>query len=114
MRCGPAVRSIVLHISAVFFGTLAFSYSGPACIADDIGKPQSALAPLVTGKSIPPRQTARQNVGSMPMNIVFSPDGRYLISSDMGNRQSLWSINASNGAGVSHLDFSNKGANARS
>ncbi len=62
--------------------------------------------PLVTGKrlSTPPRG-ASQDVGSLPMNLVLTPDERFVISSDMGFRQSLWSIDARTGHGLSHLDF---------
>jgi YVTN family beta-propeller protein len=65
-----------------------------------------AQNPLVTGKSITlPPLGAQQNVGSLPMNLILSPDGSFAISSDMGFRQSLWSIDTSTGQGVSHLDF---------
>jgi DNA-binding beta-propeller fold protein YncE len=67
---------------------------------------QSGL--LVTGKpiSLPPLGS-QLNVGSLPMNIVLSPDGRYALVSDMGFDQSLTSINASNGAFVSNIDYPN-------
>lgn len=52
---------------------------------------------------------ARQNVGSLPMNLVATRDGRYAIASDMGFRQALWTIRTRDGRGVSHLDF-NKGS----
>jgi DNA-binding beta-propeller fold protein YncE len=44
----------------------------------------------------------------MPMNLVMSPDGRFALVSDMGLRQSLWSIRTSDGVGVSHVEFSNR------
>ncbi len=69
---------------------------------------------LVTGKRItlPPLGT-RQNVGSLPMNIILSPNGKYAVTTDMGLRQSLWSLRTSNGVGVSHVDFpNNPGPNA--
>ena len=57
--------------------------------------------PLVTGKSITlPSPGVQQNVGSLPMNLVLSPDERFAISSDMGFRQSLWSIDTRTGRGV--------------
>jgi len=60
---------------------------------------------LVTGKSIfwPPLGV-RQNVGSLPMNIVLSPDGNYALVSDMGFDQSLTAINARTGGFVSNVD----------
>ena len=62
--------------------------------------------PLVTGKDIsPPASAVVQNVGSLPMSMIMTPDRKFAISSDMGFRQSLWSIDAATGKGVSHLDF---------
>lgn len=82
---------------------------GSAVLAD----PPPAT-PLVTGKRITlPPLGVQQNVGSLPMNLLLSPDGRYAVSSDMGLRQSLWSIRTSDGVGVSHVDFpNNPGPNA--
>lgn len=62
---------------------------------------------LVTGKAIVPPGGVAQEVGSMPMNLVHSPDGRFAIVSDMGQRESLWSIDAASGRGVSSVEFSN-------
>ncbi|HEY2761179.1 MAG TPA: hypothetical protein VGI75_10555, partial [Pirellulales bacterium] len=61
--------------------------------------------PLNTGKSISPSQISRQDVGSLPINVLASPDGNYLITTDMGTQQALWSIRAADGKGVSHVDF---------
>jgi YVTN family beta-propeller protein len=64
-------------------------------------------ARLITGKFISPTTRSSQDVGSLPMNLALSPDGRYVISSDMGHYQSLWSTRLRNGKGVSHVDFPN-------
>jgi DNA-binding beta-propeller fold protein YncE len=63
---------------------------------------------LVTGKSIvsPPLGT-QQNVGSLPMNMILSPNGKFAVVTDMGFRQSLWSIDTRKGDGVAHIDFPN-------
>jgi len=63
---------------------------------------------LVTGKSIlwPPLGT-QLNVGSLPMNIVLSPNGKYALVSDMGFDQSLTAINAKTGAFVSNIEYPN-------
>jgi YVTN family beta-propeller protein len=63
------------------------------------------VPPLVTGKSIDPHSTASQNVGSVPINMIASPDGKFAISTDQGYRQALWSIRTSDGVGVSHLEL---------
>ena len=61
---------------------------------------------LVTGKKITlPPVGSVQNVGSLPMNLIATPDSRYVISTDMGFRQSLVSLRASDGVAVSRLDF---------
>src|SRR5262249_59998527 len=71
---------------------------------------------LVTGKSITTPPLGRlTNVGSLPMNLILSPSGKFAVSTDMGLRQSLWSIHTSNGTAGSHFDFpNNPGPNATS
>jgi YVTN family beta-propeller protein len=63
---------------------------------------------LITGKSIfwPPLGT-QLNVGSLPMNMVLSPDGKYVLVSDMGFEEALTSINAKTGGFVSNIDYPN-------
>jgi YVTN family beta-propeller protein len=63
---------------------------------------------LVTGKkiTIPPLGTLT-NVGSLPMNLVLSPSGKFAVSTDMGLRQSLRSIRTADGTAASHFDFPN-------
>ena len=64
---------------------------------------QSPMAnPLVTGKTItlPPLGT-QQNVGSLPMNMILTPDGKFAISTDMGFRQSLHLLSTVSGKDVS-------------
>lgn len=63
--------------------------------------------PLITGKSIPPRPPHTQDVGNLPMNLLLTPDGRYAVSTDMGDYQALWSVRTSDGLGISHVDFPN-------
>ncbi len=63
---------------------------------------------LPTGKNLTqPPLGVQQEVGSLPMNMVASPDGKFALVSDMGTHQALWSIRTSDGAGVSHMDFPN-------
>src|SRR5271165_327582 len=73
------------------------------------GLAQNALSGLlVTGKIIPsPPLGTQLNVGSLPMNIVLSPDGKYALVSDMGFEESLTAINAKNGGFVSNIDYPN-------
>ncbi|MGD0767805.1 MAG: alkaline phosphatase family protein [Tepidisphaeraceae bacterium] len=66
---------------------------------------ESAPIPLNTGKIITPATQTSWDVGHLPMNLALTPDGKYVLASDMGYRQSLWSIRVADGQGVSHLDF---------
>ena len=52
----------------------------------------------MTGKKItlPPLGT-QANVGSLPMNEILTPDGKYAITTDMGFRQSLHAISTTTG-----------------
>ena len=60
---------------------------------------------LSQAKRSPCRPSARQNVGSLPMNMIATPDGKFVITTDMGFRQSLVSLRASDGVVVSRLEF---------
>src|SRR5271154_5934426 len=62
---------------------------------------------LPTGKAITSETQPAQDVGSMPMNVAVTPDGRYAVTSDMGLYQWLWVIRTSDGKGVSHVAFAN-------
>jgi YVTN family beta-propeller protein len=64
-----------------------------------------APIPLNTGKIITPSTHTSWDVGNLPMNLALTPDGKYALASDMGYRESLWSVRLSDGQGVSHLDF---------
>ena len=77
-------------------------------------QPGDRIEPLNTGRAISPRFHAAQAVGSWPMNLITSPDGKFVVSTDMGSRQSLWAIQTADGKGVSHVDFSNRAASGKS
>ncbi|HZZ43740.1 MAG TPA: beta-propeller fold lactonase family protein [Tepidisphaeraceae bacterium] len=80
-------------------GLLTFSCSS---------QPNNTLPRLITGKSISTRPAVAQDVGSMPMNLLLTPDGRHVISTDMGYHQALWSIRVADGKGISHIDYLNE------
>jgi YVTN family beta-propeller protein len=101
----------------IFWFVLLMPLLPTGCAPDESTQQPAAPAgpPLVTGRYISPHVQAQQNVGSMPMNIVFSPEGgKFLITTDIGNRQALWAIRADDGAGISHVDFSTKPVAAKS
>ncbi len=69
---------------------------------------------IPTGRSIATTRpgAAITDVGSLPMNLIASPDGNYAISTDMGFRQSLCSIRIADGQLASRIPF-DKSPNAR-
>lgn len=48
---------------------------------------------------------ASQDVGSLPVNMIASPDGKYVITTDTGFRESLWAISTADGKGTGHVDY---------
>ncbi len=64
---------------------------------------------LVTGRSLSRfSPEGMQTVGSLPINMIATPDGRYAIVTDIGWTQSLWAVRLSDGRGVSHIDYPNR------
>ena len=64
--------------------------------------------PLITGKRITqPPLGAQVNVGSLPMNMILTPDGKYAVSTDMGFHQQLSVLDTKTGLKVSSLEFGN-------
>jgi len=69
-------------------------------------RPTAAPTTLPTGRSIgSPLPRTAQNVGSMPINMVISPNGQYVITTGDGFRERLCSIRVSDGKQVSSVDF---------
>lgn len=64
--------------------------------------------PLPIGRSISVEPLVNQDVGSLPINMVLSPDGRFALCTSQGYREHLCSIRTSDGAGVSYLNFQNR------
>ena len=62
--------------------------------------------PLPTGKRITlPPLGVQANVGSLPMHMILSPDGRYAVATDMGFRQALSVVDTRSGALLSQTPF---------
>ena len=97
-----ATRFFCPHALIGFAAAAALSVS--AAMAQNVN-------PLVTGKSITlPPLGATAAVGSLPMNMILTPDGKYAISSDMGFHQLLSVLNTSTGQVVSSLEFGSPSA----
>lgn len=75
-----------------------------ACAALALARASGAGEQLITGKTITPAGT-QQNVGSLPMNLVLSPDGKYAVCTDMGFHQFLTSLRTDDGTQVSNLEY---------
>jgi YVTN family beta-propeller protein len=74
--------------------------------AHELETPERADAPLPTGRWLEGGfAEASQDVGSLPVNLLLSPDGKYAITTGAGFRQELWSIGTADGRGISHLDY---------
>lgn len=66
----------------------------------------SGSPPLVTGKLLEDRfAEASQDVGSLPINIISSPDGQYALTTDAGFHEAVWAIRISDGKGTGNVDF---------
>jgi YVTN family beta-propeller protein len=53
------------------------------------------------------------DIGSYPVNMAFSPDGKYVLVSDCGYREYLSSMRVSDGSLVSRVDFNSRGENGK-
>jgi YVTN family beta-propeller protein len=92
LKFAPALAAISL---------LAVAFP-PAARAADTTQPTT----LPTGRSIDsPIVRDARNVGSMPMNLVISPDGKFAVTTSDGSREKLCSIRVSDGTEVSSIDF---------
>jgi YVTN family beta-propeller protein len=88
--------------TAIASATLAFLCG----CAHELDAPGRADAPLPTGRWLEGGfAEASQDVGSLPVNLLLSPDGKYAVTTGAGSRQELWSIGTADGRGVSHLDY---------
>ena len=77
---------------------LLFSIAAAALFAVPALAQSPMTNPLPTGKKITlPALGTQVNVGSLPMNMILTPDGKYAISTDMGFREFLVCVNATTG-----------------
>jgi YVTN family beta-propeller protein len=77
-------------------------------IDDQFGTSQP---PLVTGRSLVDHLAdVTANVGSLPINMVPSNDGRYALTTDAGFREAVCAIRTSDGIGTGRIDFQNNRA----
>ncbi len=66
--------------------------------------PEPQNIPLVTGKLITP-QGRQTNVGSFPANLLLSPDGRFVVVTNVGYRQYVSVLSAEDGRLISQVGF---------
>jgi len=85
-------------VAGVLLVTLA-AYAADTAVKDD-------RAPLPTGHFINPAgATTSEYIGSMPLNMVVSPDGKYLITTGDGSASSLCAVRVSDGGLASYINF---------
>ena len=65
---------------------------------------QPTTMPLPTGKYITP-QGSHVGVGSFPVNMAMTPDGRYIVVTNTGVREYLTVVRTSDGTTVSQVAF---------
>ena len=99
-----------IHLS-ILSGVVALFLSGcsshPAALDEQFG---SAQQPLVTGRSLADHLAeATADVGSLPINMIPSPDGRFALTTDAGFREAICSVRAADGVGVGRVEFPNSG-----
>lgn len=92
-------RIIVLIIAMLL---VAFA-RGCAPTTNYVPPPASNVLP--NGRVINPAGTASGSVGSMPLNIVLSPDARYAVTTSCGVNSFLCSLRVSDGAVISTISF---------
>ncbi len=74
---------------------------------------QPSDTPLPTGRWLDAHSPdASVDVGSLPVNLIATPDGRFAVSTDEGFRESIWSIGTADGKGIGHVDFRSNRGNA--
>ena len=68
------------------------------------GAQQPGSEQLITGKFVSAAVTQR-NVGSIPVNLILSPDGKYAISTDTGFHEFLTALRTSDGSVASQIEY---------
>jgi YVTN family beta-propeller protein len=84
--------------------------AGPARDSES-QSPTSQPSPLPTGRAIDPKATSVAEVGSIPFNMILSPDGKYAITTDQGYQQMLSAIRVSDGRVTSQVPYPSAGSN---
>jgi YVTN family beta-propeller protein len=78
------------------------------CVGILVGE-NTRSEPLATGKLLDEGHVLHaQDVGSFPVNMVVSPDGKFAITSDIGYRQAIWAVRLGDGTGTGQIPFPNK------
>ena len=64
----------------------------------------------MTGKTLEDRfADAVQDVGSLPINMVATPDGQFALTTDAGSREAVWAIRIQDGKGTGSVAFDGTG-----
>ncbi|MGA2229803.1 MAG: beta-propeller fold lactonase family protein [Tepidisphaeraceae bacterium] len=93
------IRNIVRSAVVMLLVTTAAAFAG------DTTKPD-ADAPLPTGRRLDTAGAlASQGIGSMPLNLALSPDGKFIVTTGNGYIEQLCSVRAGDGKAVSTINF---------
>lgn len=92
----------------ILLACVTFSVGCSLFSAAPSGQPASssgAASILVNGRAITPAGTTTAAVGSMPLNIVLSPDGKYAVTTSSGMDSYLCSLRVSDGSVVDSISY---------
>ncbi|MDB5297217.1 MAG: Phosphoesterase family, partial [Phycisphaerales bacterium] len=115
----PGPRSFATLRAAAFLAALAATYSvgcradAPATRPVGVGGPGADAGgrtdpPLSTGRHIaapPATAGASHGVGSLPVNLLLSPDGKYAVTTGAGYRERLTVIRVADGQQTGVIDY---------
>ena len=98
----PKIRLGFLAPGLAIGGAVCLALAVPMSLFASRQAPQAL--PLSNGKLISP-EGSQQNVGSLPVSLVLSPDGKFIVVSSMGDRSAISILDSKSGKLLSKLDL---------
>ena len=100
------VRTCLLGaLAPALLGLAGCTQQGPSARPEDNASAPAASPQLPNGRSLDPDLKGVAEVGSIPFNMILSPDGKFAITTDQGYRQMLCALRTSDGTIASHLAY---------
>jgi len=100
--CRASFAIILLIVCIVFSSGCSLFSTAPS--GQSISS-SGAASVLVNGRAITPAGTTTAAVGSMPLNIAISPDGKYAVTTSSGMNSYLCSLRVSDGSVVDSISY---------